>query len=83
MVLEVCQMSPPFVSPATKQLAAWRELFGHQGAKGVLVADDVALRARREGTDDKLVGLSPNPTSTTGGETRQTSKGCIFTSTVF
>ena len=37
------------VSPATKYLALWRELFGHHGADGVLVAYDVTLRARRDG----------------------------------
>ena len=39
------------VSPANKLLAPWRELFGHRGADGVLVAYDVTLRARRGGGD--------------------------------
>ena len=67
------------VSPA---VAPWRELFGHQGADGVLVACDVTLRVGREGTCDKCLGPSPNPTSTKGGDIRH-SKGFVLTSTVF
>ena len=64
-------------------VAPWRELLGHEGADGVLGAYDVTLQVRREGTCDKLLGLSPILTGTKGGDIRQTSQGYVFTFAVF